>query len=271
MALPGNALVVGAGSGICRATAVAFAKEGVAGLMVADVNLDAALKTAEEAKLVATNPKFDFKAIRVDVSQQNSVREAIATMTATFGRIDYCVNGAAITGHSFCSISEMDLDMFKQVQDVNVNGTLVVMSEASKAMLLQEPLVIDETMPSRGEIRGSIVNMASVLSTRALPGVGAYSTSKHAVEGLTRAAAIDNIPHKIRVNCVCPSWVETPMVTSSCDSMPGLSEVLQSQLPMGRLGLPEEVADCIMFLCSPKASWVNGSSMAVDGAMSIRL
>jgi NAD(P)-dependent dehydrogenase (short-subunit alcohol dehydrogenase family) len=82
-----------------------------------------------------------------------------------------------------------------------------------------------------------------------------------------RYIALDNVKHSIRVNCVCPSWVDTPLVQRACEQAPGLDQAIVQQIPMGRLGLPEEIADAIIFLCSPKASWVNGSSFMVDGAM----
>ncbi|KAF3003333.1 hypothetical protein E8E14_000511 [Neopestalotiopsis sp. 37M] len=266
----GNALIIGGGSGICRATAITFAKEGAQGLLVADIDLDAAQKVAEESRAVATNPSFVAEAVRVDVTIPDSVRQTAALCVDKFGRIDYCVNGAGITSPAPIPIAEVDFEQFKRVQDVNVNGTFLVLNVVSATMASQKPHAVDESNPSRGLTRGSIVNVASVLSFKALPRTASYTTSKHAIVGLTRTAALDNIANDIRVNCVCPSWVDTPMVQRQCEATPGFDRLIQSQLPMGRMGAPEEISDAILFLCSSKASWVNGSSLMVDGAMSIR-
>ncbi|KAI0481173.1 hypothetical protein GGR56DRAFT_629159 [Xylariaceae sp. FL0804] len=269
MEMKGNALVIGGGSGICRATAIGFAMVGVTALVVADVDLKAAERTADASKNVATNPDFVAKAIEVDISIPDQVQKATTVMIETFGRIDYCVNGAGITSAIPRPIADIDFAQFQKIQDVNVNGTFLVLKAVSASMASQEPRVIDERQPERGVSRGSIVTVASVLSCRAIPNTASYTTSKHAILGLTRAAAMDNIKNGIRVNCVCPSWVNTPMVERTCESAPGFDKLIQSQLPMGRMGTPEEIADAIIFLCSPRASWVNGSNMMVDGAMSV--
>ncbi|KAH7304792.1 hypothetical protein B0I35DRAFT_400969 [Stachybotrys elegans] len=271
MTMNGNAFVIGAGNGICRATAIAFAKEGVKGLLVADLDLDAALRTAEECKAAAQNPDFVVKGIQLDVSLPEAVKDATSLMVETFGRIDYCVNGAGITSASPTHISKIDFKQFQKVYDVNVNGTFLVLNAVSDVMATQEPRPNDETQPGRGTSRGSIVNVASITSTAALPRTASYTSSKHAVLGLTRAAAIDNLENGIRVNCVCPSWVDTPMTQRACDNTPGFDRLVKSQLPMGRMAMSEEIADSIIFLASSKASFITGSSLMVDGALSIRI
>ncbi|CAG9984555.1 unnamed protein product [Clonostachys byssicola] len=278
MAISGNAFVIGGGSGICRATAIGFAKNGVKRLLVADLDLDNAFETAERCKSAAQNPDFVVKAIGVDVALPDSVRDAVSTMVKTFGRIDYCVNGAGITSPVPKHIMQVKFDQFRKVQEVNVNGTFLILSTVSAAMAAQEPRPNDEEQSSRGTSRGSIVNVASVLSFGAIPRASSYTSSKHAVVGLTRAAgsslehalALDNLENGIRVNCVCPAWVDTPMTQRACDKTPGFDRFVQSQLPMGRVATPEEIADAILFLSSSKASFITGSSLMVDGALSIR-
>ncbi|KAI1084990.1 hypothetical protein F5B20DRAFT_575457 [Whalleya microplaca] len=270
MTIGGYAFVLGGGSGISRSTSIAFAKEGARGLLVADINLEAATKTALDSKAVATNPDFRAEAIQIDVTVQESVQHATTHMVETFGRIDYCVNGAAITSSEFEGVADASFTQFKSVMDVNVNGTFLVLNAVSAAMKSQEPQVIDDSMPARGVSRGSIVNLASVYAFKGLPREIGYDASKHAIVGMTRTAALDNVKHNIRVNCVCPSWVDTPMVARICEKFPSFAQAIQASLPMGRMAFPEEIADAIIFLSSPKASWVNGSSMMVDGAMSVR-
>ncbi|KAJ8133519.1 hypothetical protein O1611_g109 [Lasiodiplodia mahajangana] len=247
MNIDGYALVIGGGSGICRATSIAFAKEGARGLLVADIDVEAAKKTAADSKDSATNPGFRAEAIELDVTIPDSV-----------------------TGKGFAHIADTQFDQFQKVLDVNVNGLFHVMSAVSAAMKNQEPRDVDASMPVRGKSRGTIVNLASVSSFRALPHAASYTTSKHAVVGMTKVAALDNIPYNIRVNCVCPSWVDTPMLSRISDVTKDFDKMVLSQLPMGRLPAPEEIADAILFLSSPRSSWVNGSSMVVDGAMTIR-
>ncbi|KAL7619835.1 hypothetical protein AAE478_010380 [Parahypoxylon ruwenzoriense] len=268
MELTGNALVFGGASGICKAVCMALAKAGVQGLLVADINFEAATETAIAAKAYATNPGFRAESVEVDVSVQDSVERATEEMVQIFGRIDYCVNGAAIVG-LLSDIASSDLESFRKVIDINVQGSFLVLKSVTGAMISQEPLANDTSLPTRGVTRGSIVNLASVASFVALPQAIPYVTSKHAVLGLTRNAAFDNIKHNIRVNCVCPSWVDTPMVTRLTNESPPMHQQIMSQLPMGRMGLPEEIADVVMFLCSTRSSWVNGSAFTVDGAMTL--
>ncbi|KAI0913453.1 hypothetical protein F4823DRAFT_622237 [Ustulina deusta] len=258
MSLTGFAFVAGGGSGICKATCLAFAKEGVRGLLVADINLEAATKTAIECGKVAKNVEFKAEAVQMDVTRADSVENAMETMITTFGRVDYCVNGVGVLGESA-----------DKTMEVNTQGVFLVMKAASAAMAKQKPILIDEALPIRGASRGAIVNIGSIASYIALPKSLQYIASKHAVLGLSRGGALDNIKHGIRVNCISPSWVDTPMVSTICDQYPPLEDVILSQMPMGRMGLQEEIADVIVFLCSPKASWINGTNIVVDGAMTL--
>ncbi|KAI0974905.1 NAD(P)-binding protein [Xylaria arbuscula] len=268
MDLEGFAFVAGGGSGISRAVCKAFAGSGVQGLLIADINLDAATQTGLECAKVATNPSFRVEAVEMDVVQPSSVENAMDMMIQMFGRIDYCVNGVGILGeHS--DIAELNPDAFKNTMDINTHGTFLVTRAVSAVMATQAPVMLDPKMPSRGVSRGSIVNIASIASYITLPKALPYVTSKHAVLGLTKASASDNIKHCIRVNCISPSWVDTPMIRGAIDQHPPLENFITSQMPMGRMGLPEEIADVIVFLCSSRSSWINGANIVVDGAMTI--
>ncbi|KAI1135008.1 NAD(P)-binding protein [Hypoxylon sp. FL0543] len=268
MDITGYGIVFGGGSGISRATCMALAKSGARGLMVADINLNTATKVANESKTVATCPHFRAEAVQVDVTNPGSVQHATEAMVKAFGRIDYCVNGAGVGGDA-SDLTDYADDLFQQLMDVNVRGTFLVMRAISKAMASQEPLAIDPSAPARGTSRGAIVNISSVASMVAFPQHIGYVASKHAVVGLTRTAALDNVKHNIRVNCVCPGWVDTPLLQELFAKVPSLEELSLSSQPTGRLALPEEIADVIVFRCSPRSNWVNGSSYTVDGAMSL--
>ncbi|OTB06715.1 hypothetical protein M426DRAFT_318776 [Hypoxylon sp. CI-4A] len=262
--LPGSALVTGAGSGIPKAVAIGFAKRGSRGVVVADIDLEAAKKTAAEAKAAATNPDFRAEGIQIDVSSEDSVKNAINTVVKLFGRFDYCVNGARVAGE-LKDFVDTSLDGFRQAVDVNITGTYLVVKYATAAMASQELIPVDPALPGRGGTRGSIVTMASSASITAFPKAAAYVAGKHAEVGLTRSAALDNIKHSIRVNTVCAGNTDIWMLKQIFPEHAHDDQHFLSQIPAGRLGLPEEIADVFLFLSSPSASFVNGSSINVDG------
>ncbi|KAI0102909.1 hypothetical protein GGR51DRAFT_562113 [Nemania sp. FL0031] len=264
----GFALVTGGASGISKAVCITFASLGAGGVLVADINLEAAKATAAECRKVAKNPNFRAEAIHLDVVQEEAIQAAVDKALELFGRIDYCVNGAGVIGEA-CDIADCHLDTYKRTMDINVQGTFLMTRTVSKTMSLQDPVPVDEAYPARGITRGAIVNIGSIASYISLPKSAQYVTSKHAVLGLSRASALDNVPHNIRVNCVCPSWVDTPLVDDVVSQFPPLQEFILSQMPMGRMGLPQEIADVVVFLCSPRASWINGANIVVDGAMTV--
>ncbi|KAI1456524.1 3-alpha--hydroxysteroid dehydrogenase [Annulohypoxylon moriforme] len=163
----------------------------------------------------------------------------------------------------------MPLDEFQRFLDVNTVGTFLVTREASIAMRTREPRAVLQSLPNRGTTRGAIVNLGSGSSIVATPGVLPYTTSKHAVLGLSKNSALDNAPHGIRVNCVCPTWTDTPMVRAAMNGVEGLSKFIKAAVPIGRIAIPEEVADTIIFLCSPRSSYVTGCGFIVDGGATL--
>jgi NAD(P)-dependent dehydrogenase (short-subunit alcohol dehydrogenase family) len=269
MNVTGNAFITGGGSGIGKACCYAFAKDGARGIVVADINVEAAQETADAIKSVAVHPDFRVESVHVDVGDIDSVKSAIAHSIGTFGRIDYSVHCAGIPGGTFDPIAEADFTDFKRLVEVNINGTFLVTSLISAVMKAQDAVPVFEHEPERGLTRGSIVNLASISSYISVPGMVQYTTSKHAVLGITKTAAIDNVAHGIRVNCICPSWTDTPMVQRAIEVVPGLEQSLLSSIPMGRLGRPEEVADTVVFLSCHRSSFTTGSGIIMDGGMSI--
>ncbi|KEY64668.1 hypothetical protein S7711_02868 [Stachybotrys chartarum IBT 7711] len=272
MNINGNALVVGgvtAGGGIGRACVVQLAKEGASAILVADLAIEAARDALAEAQAVATNPMFQGKAVPLDVTREESVRSLFNEMVSAFGRIDYCINCAGIGAQQATDIASLSLAEFQRFLDLNTTGMFLMTREASITMRAQEPRSVSASEPGRGLSRGTIVNLASASSLVATTGVLPYTTSKHAVLGLTKNSALDNVSYNIRVNCICPSWVETPMVKKAMEGVEGLAEIIEAAVPMGRIATPEEVADVVIFMCSPRSSYMTGSALVVDGGTTL--
>ena len=175
---------------------------------------------------------------------------------ANFGRIDYAVNVAGVVGNNQ-STTETSTEDFDKINSVNYRGVFLCTREALKYMKEQEPLPSHDS--SRSAQRGSVVSIASQLGLVSRPNAPTYCASKAAVIGLTKSDAIDYAKYDIRVNCVCPGLIETPMTSG------GRFQSSIDIAPMKRMGKPEEVADAVLFLCSTKASFVTGHAMVVDG------
>ncbi|KEY69115.1 hypothetical protein S7711_09651 [Stachybotrys chartarum IBT 7711] len=253
------------GSGIGKGCALAFAAEGAAGIVVADINAEAAESTSKECMDVASNSRFLSQSLSVDITSMQGVENTVHEASRILGgRIDYCVNCAGIGASQGRDIAEADPEDFDRFMRVNVTGTFNVTRAVSALMKLQDPQPVSKHL-DRGITRGTIVNMGSAASYVATPGVTPYTTAKHAVLGLTKNAAADNVALGIRVNCLCPTWVNTPMVRKAMEGMPELEPMMKAVLPMKRLALVEEVADAALFLCSPRSSYITGSGLILDG------
>ncbi|KAF5688762.1 dehydrogenase [Fusarium denticulatum] len=271
MDVSGYALVVGGGSGIGRACAISFAKKGVSGVLIADIVVRSSKDVVKECKAAAVNKDFRCEAIPIDVTREESVRNLMSHAVRTFGRIDYYVNSAGIGVRQAVDIANTSLSDFEKFLKVNTTGMFLVTREVSIIMRAQEPVAISA---GRGVSRGAIVNLGSASSMVASPGVLPYTTSKHAALGLTKNSAdvlmaLDNASYGIRVNCVCPSWTDTPMTRQALEGVQGLGEFVNAAVPMGRIATPEEVADAVIFLCSSRASYITGAALIVDGGTTL--
>ena len=241
-------LITGAASGIGRTVALAFAAAG-ARLVLSDVNDTGGAETLSEISAMGCQAIYE----RADVSDSAQVDTLMAAALARFGRVDYGINNAGISGSLVQRLHEIDESLYDQIIDINVKGVWLCMRAELRLMIEQGS--------------GAIVNLSSVAGMIGAPKASVYSASKHAVIGLTRSAALEYAKHNIRVNAVCPSYTETPMVTSITDESPMMQQLTTNASPMKRLAQPEEIATAILWLCSSEASYVNGIILPVDGGL----
>ncbi|KAI0153203.1 NAD(P)-binding protein [Xylariaceae sp. FL1272] len=265
----GFALVTGAASGLGRESAIAFAAAGAEGVLFADIDVQGAEKAAEESKQYAKSSKYRAEFVEVDVTSEESVNKMVAFAKEKFGRIDYSVNSAAIGNISRARAPHIKADVFRKTIETNVTGTMLCVSAVTRLMMEQEPHTYTSRYGTRSLGRGSIVNLGSLNSYIAYPGTLSYTTSKHAIIGITRAAAMDCRRDQIRVNAVCPFYVDTPMMQTSIERNPGLNEMIKGASPLGRAATVDEVADYIIFLSSPSASYINGTGLAIDAGVTL--
>ncbi|KAG9231660.1 hypothetical protein BJ875DRAFT_429301 [Amylocarpus encephaloides] len=268
MDITGAAYVIGA-SGIGRSCAIAFARFGASSLTLADINTESLQSVVKECQAQATNPAFQAEAVVVDVTSAASVEAAFHHAVSAFGRIDYCVNSAGIGVKTASETADADIEEFKKMLNVNTTGTFIVTRAMSAIMKTQELRLVDSCSPGRGATRGSIVNLGSASSFVATPNMIQYTVSKHAVIGITKSAALDNAAFGIRVNSVCPSWVDTPMIRKAMDDIPGLGKKIETAVPLGRIAMAEEVADAVIFLSSPRSSYTTGCNLILDGGTTL--
>ena len=239
------ALVTGAARGIGLATTKRFLADG---WRVALLDIDGDNLTRTYAALAKPETTIT---ITCDVADAAGVAKAIGTIAAKFGRLDALVNNAGIA--IFKPILDVTYEDWSRVLAVNLTGPFLCTQAAA-------PLMRD----SGG---GAIVNTASVAGLVGFQGLGAYCGSKHGVIGLTKTAALEYAKAGIRVNCVCPGLIDTPMGGRLGGSDPAMVAGLVAAEPVGRLGRPSEIGEAAVWLCSDHASFVTGHSMVVDGGL----
>jgi NAD(P)-dependent dehydrogenase (short-subunit alcohol dehydrogenase family) len=236
-------LVTGALTGIGRATALAFAHEG-AQVVVSGRHDDEGQKLATELRNLGTAAEF----VRTDVRHEDEVDKIIAR----FGRLDIAVNNAGTVGNPG-SAADVTPESYRAIFDTNVLGVLLSMKYEIRAML--------------GQGKGSIVNISSSYGKVGGPTAAMYVGSKHAVEGITKSAAIELAGTGVRVNIVGPGPTETRMFNHFAQTQENKANFLETHIPTKRMGTPEEIANAVVFIGSDKASYIIGASLAVDGGM----
>ena len=238
-------LVTGGGSGIGRATCLAFAREG-ARVAVADVDLEG----AEETVRLMDGVGGRGVVLQVDVTKAREVAALVDKVVEEFGKLDCAFNNAGIGGEVM-NTHEYPEDDWDRVLDVNLKGVWLCMKYEIPVMLRQGG--------------GAIVNTASIYGLGGSAGYIAYNAAKHGVVGVTRTAALEYAEVGVRVNAVCPGYILTPMTIPGIEANPELERKMVSQTPMGRMGKPEEIAEAVVWLCSDAASFVTGHTMTSDG------
>ncbi|CAH0051605.1 unnamed protein product [Clonostachys solani] len=253
-------------SGIGRATALAYARYGALGLVVADVDEPGAQEAAKEAKQQATNPDFTVYALCVDVRDFQSVEKVFAFAVDKFKRVDYSVNSVGIA-FAKAFIADNSLDLYDNTQNINTKGVLYHTKAAVEVMLKQDPVVIQGHDRVRTIGRGSIVNVCSDASIIATPSQVEYNASKFAALAITKTAANEYGASQIRINALCPGPIETPLLERYVAANPAIRDKLAVGTTLGRVGDVDEVADSILFLTSTAGSFVHGSTVVVDGGL----
>jgi len=236
------AIVTGGGSGIGRATAELFAKEG-AKVLIGDLPTGNGEEVAKSlgAAFVAT-----------DVRDSKAIERLVRTATETHGRLDIMFNNAGIGIVSpFLETTE---ETYSKTIGIDLDGVYWGVKAAGQVMVAQKS--------------GAIVNTASVAGIRGSVGLSAYNAAKHGVVGITRAAALEFASAGVRVNCICPGIIDTPLVAVAFGATEEIREAMHRFHPLGRMGKPEEIARCVLFLASEDASFVTGHALVVDGGVS---
>lgn len=240
------ALVTGGGNGIGEASARLFAAEG-ATVAVADIDRAA----AERVAALITSAGGRAIALAADVTDEEQVRSLVAGVREAFGRLDVAHNNAGISGAP-TAFTDLSLDDWRRLIDTNLTSVFLCMKHELAVMAEQGA--------------GAIVNSSSGAGVVAAPGLPHYTAAKHGVLGLTKCAAQEYARRGIRVNAVLPGTTRTPMIESFIGGNPDIEKMVTRGIGRGTLGEPDEIAQAAVWLCSDRASFVNGESMLVDGA-----
>jgi NAD(P)-dependent dehydrogenase (short-subunit alcohol dehydrogenase family) len=242
------ALIIGASRGIGAATAQAFLREGVQ-VVLAARDVDAM------HQLTLSVPAAGFRIAKADLTIESDLQNAVQLAVREFGRLDIAVNNGGVSQQR-APFADLSNEAFDLSMNTNARGVFIAMKHQIKAMLA-------------GNCGGAIVNTGSISSLVAMPQMGAYMASKHALVGLTKSAALDYAAHNIRVNLIAPGAVDTSMTRKGVLATEQGRNRIESITPMGRVSEPQEIADAILWLCSPRASFVTGTVFPVDGGYTL--
>lgn len=243
------AIVTGAGSGIGRETARLFSREG-AKVVVADWSEEGGNETVSIIEETGGQAAF----CKVDVGNETMVKAMVDFAISEFGGLDYAHNNAGIDQIGRDPIHKVEESVWDKVVDINLKGVYFCMKHQLAHMLAQRS--------------GAIVNTSSGAGINGVPGMTAYCAAKHGVVGLTRSAALDHAQDGVRINVVCPGLVKSRLLEATLKESPELEEVYIGHQPMGRMGLPHEIGDAVLWLCSDSATLMNGAAVTVDGGYS---
>jgi NAD(P)-dependent dehydrogenase (short-subunit alcohol dehydrogenase family) len=238
------ALITGAAMGMGEGAARLFAAEGAA-VAVVDVNLEGAQATARRI----TESGGRAIAIRADVSEANDVKDAVESVVSRFGKLDILYNNAGVD-IEHAPTADYSLELFDRIIAINLRGVFLGMKFAIPHMA------------GRG---GSIINTSSVVAFKAMPGGVAYCASKAAVIAMTRVAAVEYGPARVRVNAICPGAIETPMLADARRRMGNAVDNAATFAPLRRTGKVEEIANLALFLASDESSFITGAAYPIDG------
>jgi len=239
-------LVTGGASGIGHATVTRLVRDG-AHVVVADRQVELSNKVVAEV----TQAGGSAEVCELDVAEQGAAAAAIQAIVAKHGRLDCAFNNAGITGPTV-KLLDIDPQQWANVIAVNLTGVFSCV-QAEIAQMVQQ------------ETGGSIVNTASICGLVALPHATAYNSAKHGVVGLTKSAAVEYGPKNIRVNAVCPGFIDTPMLAEGAGASQEVLDGVVNQLPVRRIAGASEVADVVAWLFSSQSSYITGVAMPVDG------
>ncbi|KAJ5951522.1 uncharacterized protein N7479_009935 [Penicillium vulpinum] len=262
----GIAFITGGARGLGNAVAVSFAKDGATGIALVDIQDE---QTFLEGRTAVEKYNCKCITIRADVTKEEEVERAVRTAVAAFGRIDYAANFAGIAG-PFGKTWETDYDAWNRPQQINAGGTFLCMKHQLKQMMKQDPIKGENGRVSQ---RGSIVNCASINSMLSVAGARSYTASKHAVVGMTKAAALEAREHGIRVNAVSPGFIMTQLLGNDLAAAVASGKIESPWKPQeerqGRKASPDEIGDVVVLLSTPRMSLVNGHNLVIDGGFSI--
>lgn len=266
MDVPGILLITGAASGIGRACAHAFQREGAAGIALLDLNQAGLENVKTEIEALENRygeNKCSVKTYTVDIGNEDSVNKIFSQILTDFNRIDYVVNCAGTVmkhpgGAACCETSD-----WKRIIDINLTGNFLILKAAAKIMLKQDPIL--SSIDGRPLQRGSIVNFASIQALAGFAESTAYNASKAGVMGLTRTASEDYAKYGLRINAICPGYVQTPMTTENPQVFKVMQEKVATAVPMQRMAQPSEVADGVLYLAGGRSSFVTGTGLVIDG------
>ncbi|PTQ13103.1 oxidoreductase [Sphingomonas oleivorans] len=243
------AFVTGAGTGIGRAAVLAFGRRGASVAVVGrtDDSIQETVRLIEEGGGQAI-------ALKCDISQPDQVEAAIAHTVEAFGRLDFAFNNAGVE-QGMIATADLSVEEWDRIVDINLRGTFLCMKHEIPHMVKQGG--------------GVIVNTSSGAGVRGFAGQAAYVAAKHGLIGLTKSAALDYAKSNIRVNAICPGFVDTPMMERFTGGTPEGRQMVANAEPVGRPGTPEEIAEAVVWLCSDAAAFVVGHAMVIDGGQTV--